>query len=201
MCYLGISWKDTALVQRSDIKQVTELFSWYLICVRVTGITLENRLTMSWGLGWTQEYSPMAVTGNQKLIPLIHYSHLHFRKAEINKLQISIKMCRSHLRRKMCASFRNMLYKIKSIMNCWPSGIRKERRRYCLSHPPWFYLMHYICKFLCVQNTNSNFCEGKKSKSNVSLVMIWRGPGCILHTCFQRWESTEEHSSTRIALI
>lgn len=153
---------------------------------------------MSWGLSQTQEYSPMAVTGNQKLTPLIHYLHLHFQKAEINKLQISIKMCRSHLRTKTCASFRNMLYKINNEL--LPSGIRKERRRYCLSHPPWLYLMHYICKFLSVQNTNSNFCEEKNQ--NLTLVWWWHGEGqdrfYILVFSMGIHRRTQ---STRIALI
>lgn len=143
-------------------------------------IRLENRLTVFWGLGarsgQAQEYSLTAVTGNQKFTPIIHYLHFHFSKAEINQLQISVKTCRPHSGKKTSsffhwsASFRNRLYQIKSHNELLSSGIRRERRRYYLSHPhssTW----HTTSPSFKIRILISG---RKKLKSNFSLVMMWR---------------------------
>lgn len=128
-------------------------------------IRLENRLTVFWGLGarsgQAQEYSLTAVTGNQKFTPIIHYLHFHFSKAEVNQLQISVKTCRPHSGKKPVQASGIGCIKLKSHNELLSSGIRRERRRYCLSHPPQFYLTHYLSKFPHVQNKNSNFWKKK----------------------------------------
>lgn len=86
--------------------KVISFASWKgRLLVRVTGIRLENWLTVYWGLGTrsgqAQVYSLMAITGNKKLTPVIHCLHLHLGKAEINQLQTSIKTCRQNLEKKL----------------------------------------------------------------------------------------------------
>lgn len=138
------------------------LFAWWKVrlLVRVTGIRLENWLMAYWGLGTrsgqAQVYSLTAITGNKKLTPVTHCLHLHLGKTEINQLQSSIKACRQNMK-KTCATLRSTLYQIKSHSKLLSSGIRKERRRNCPGHAPELYLMQDSCKFLHVQNQNSNF--------------------------------------------
>lgn len=91
-------------------------------------------------------YSLMAVTGNKKLTPVIHCLHLHLDKTDKSAADFNLNMETEH-RKKSVVSHSKLL----------SPGIRKERRRNCPSHPLQLYLMQYSCKFLHVQNKNTDF--------------------------------------------